>query len=165
MPKPRAFCRHCSWRLGVQRPRISAWRALGLRPYRKGSRAMSVHQRQESGNEKATKSIEMLKAVIDGGTYDTVAARFGVTRTAVERRIKSTATRLIKVVGIEGMNERGMTFARRLREHRVAIIDALADFVPPKPYGPRQTRVVSAEEIAQAVLRIKRRSSRPSHDQ
>jgi hypothetical protein len=42
----------------------------------------------------AVESVEMLKAVIDGGTYATVVARFGVTRTAVERRIKSIALEL-----------------------------------------------------------------------
>ncbi len=126
---------------------------------------MSADQDQESSKPSAAQSVAMLKAVIAGDTYGAVAARFGVTRTAVERRIKSTANRLIRTVGVEGMNEGGMAFARRLRQHRDAILIALAGFEPPEPYGPRQTRVVSTEEIAQAVLRIKGRSNRPRHDQ
>lgn len=126
---------------------------------------MSGDEEQDPSKESAARSIEMLKAVIDGDTYDAVAARFGVTRTAVERRIKSIAVRLSKAVGIDGMNEEGVTFVHRLRQHRGAIMIAVAEFELPKPYGPRQTRIVSTEEIAQAVRRIKGRSNRPWHDQ
>lgn len=126
---------------------------------------MSHVDEQEPSKESAAQSIEMLKSVIGGNTYDAVAAEFGVTRTAVERRIKSIATQLSMAVGIDGMNEEGVAFVRRLRQHRSAILIALADFELPKPYGPRQTRIVSTEEIAQAVLRIRGRSNRPWHDQ
>ena len=126
---------------------------------------MSGHTGKDLGDEGAAQSVEMLKAVIDGETYDVVAARFGVTRTAVERRVKSIAVQLTQAVGIEGLNEGGTAFAQRLRRHRDAILVALAEFEPPKPYGPRQTRVVSTDELAQAALRIKGRSSRPWHDQ
>ena len=34
-------------------------------------------------DDPATRSIEMLKAVVQGRTYDAVAADFGLTRTAV----------------------------------------------------------------------------------
>ena len=40
-----------------------------------------------------------------GRTYESVAADFGITRTAVERRVKVVAMRLCREVGIEGMNE------------------------------------------------------------
>ena len=115
-------------------------------------------------NESAVESVEMLKAVIDGATYETVAAQFGVTRTAVERRIKSLATHLSKADSIKGLNKEGATFVRRLRLHREAILAALAGFEAPAPFGRRETRVVSGEEIVQAALRIKGRSQRPWHD-
>ena len=126
---------------------------------------MSGDEEQESRKEGAAQSIEMLKAVVDGDTYDAVAARFGVTRTAVERRIKSIATRLCKAVGIDGMSAQGVAFVQRLRQHRGAIMIALANFELPIPYGPRQTRVVSTEEITQALRRVRGRSNRPWHDQ
>ena len=118
----------------------------------------------EHGTDSAAHSVEMLKAVIDGATYETVAAQFGVTRTAVERRIKSLAIHLSKAGSIKGLNEQGAAFVRRLRQHRDAILAALAGFEPPAPFGPRETRVVSGEEVAQAALRIKSRSQRPWHD-
>lgn len=126
---------------------------------------MPADQEPERGNDNAAQAIEMLKAVVDGATYDAVAARFGVTRTAVERRIKAVAVRLSKTVGIEGLNTEGVAFVQRLRQHRESILVALAGFEPPAPFGPRQHRVVSSEEITQAALRIKARSARPWHDQ
>ncbi|WP_253950268.1 hypothetical protein [Methylibium sp. T29] len=126
---------------------------------------MPADQEPERGNESAAQAIEMLKAVVDGATYDAVAARFGVTRTAVERRIKAVAVRLSKTVGIEGLNTEGVAFVQRLRQHRESILVALAGFEPLAPFGPRQHRVVSSEEITQAALRIKARSARPWHDQ
>ncbi|MEP6875328.1 MAG: site-specific integrase [Burkholderiales bacterium] len=106
----------------------------------------------------------MLKAVIDGATYETVATQFGVTRTAVERRIKSLAIHLSKAGSINGLNAQGAAFVRRLRQHREAILAALPGFEPPAPFGPRETRVVSGDEIAQAAQRIKGRSQWPWHD-
>lgn len=110
-------------------------------------------------------SIEMLRSVLDGDTYEVVAHRAGITRTAVERRIKSVAKQVSQCVGIEGLNPDAAAFVQRLRQHRVAILAALDDFQPAAPYGPRAGRVVSNEEIAQATVRIKGRSSRPLHDQ
>ena len=112
----------------------------------------------------ATRSIEMLKAVIDGRTYDAVAAEFGITRTAVERRVKGIAARLSKEVGVEGLNEGGAAFVRRLRHKRDAIRVALERFEPRQSDGTRLVRVVSEEEITQAVHRIRGRSAQPERD-
>ena len=49
------------------------------------------------------RSVDMLRAVVQGRTYDSVAADFGVTRTAVERRVKSVAVQLTQVVGVDGL--------------------------------------------------------------
>jgi integrase len=107
----------------------------------------------------------MLKLVLDGETYDAVAARVGVTRTAVERRIKAVAVQLSQCVGIEGLNRDATAFVQRLRQHRAAILAALDDFEPAPSFGPRASRIVSNEEISRAAQRIKGRSSRPWHDQ
>ncbi len=106
----------------------------------------------------------MLKAVVRGETYVTVAARVGKSRTAVERRIKTVAAQLSKVAGIQGLNEEGAAFVRRLRLHRDAILMALESFDPTLSCKSREACILSNEEIAQAVLRIKGRSNRPWHD-
>ncbi len=114
--------------------------------------------------ESAQQSIAMLRAVIDGETYEAVAERFGLSRTAVERRIKAIAVKLTQVVGIDGLKEEGAAFVRRLRLHRDGIIAALAHFDPPPPPASRPARILTLDEIAQGALRIKGRSNRTWHD-
>lgn len=109
-------------------------------------------------------AVAMLRAVIDGRTYDSVAADFGITRTAVERRVKVVAVRLCREVGIEGMNDGATAFVRRLRERREAILHALERFEPAATHVPKEDRVVSADEITRAVLRIRGRSAQPARD-
>jgi integrase len=119
---------------------------------------------QDAFSVTTAQSVEMLRAVINGETYEAVAANFGKSRTAIERRTKSIAAQLSKVVGIQGLNEDGVAFVRRLRLHRDAILVALESFVPTARGPGREARILSDREIAQAALRIKGRSSRPWHD-
>ena len=112
----------------------------------------------------AARSIEMLKSVIGGRTYDAVAADFGITRTAVERRVKGIAARLSVEVGVPGLNEGGAAFVRRLRRERDAILAALNRFDPQPSSSTHPPRVVSPAEIGQAVHRIRGRSAQPERD-
>lgn len=106
----------------------------------------------------------MLRAILDGRTYHAVAVDFGLTRTAVERRVKGVASRLSAEVGIAGLNEGGVAFVRRLRHKRDAILTALERFEPRPRRTPRSAGVVSADEIDQAVHRIRGRSTQPVRD-
>jgi integrase len=124
-----------------------------------------MREEQTQGvDDPATRSIDMLKAVVQGKTYDAVAADFGLTRTAVERRVKSVAVQLTQVVGVDGLRPAGAAFVRRLRLSREAILEALERFEPPRPTGERAARVLLPAEVAQGAVRIKGRSSRPWHD-
>lgn len=114
--------------------------------------------------ENALQSVEMLLAVVDGDTYEAVAARFGISHTAVERRIKSVAVQLIQSVGVDGLQEEGAAFVRRLRQHRTAILAALNNFQPRASAGSRRARAFSVQEVAQGAVRIKGRTSRTWHD-
>jgi integrase len=126
---------------------------------------MPAEERRPGSTAGALRSIEMLKYVLDGETYDTVAAREGVTRTAVERRIKTVAVKVCRRVGIEGLNADATAFVKRLRERREAIMSALEEYQPAGAFGRRSGRVVSNEELAQGAQRIRGRSARPWHDQ
>lgn len=120
---------------------------------------------QQGNPERFTaEAIAMLKAVVDGQTYATVAAECGVTRTAVERRIKALAARLCRQVGIEGVNEDGTAIVSRLRKKRNEILIALDRFDPRSREGQPVPRILSNSEIAQAALRIRGRSNHPSRD-
>lgn len=112
-------------------------------------------------------SILMLKSVLDGATYEKVARDHGVTRTAVERRIKFVARHLNQTVGIQGMTEDGIGFVARLRASRHLILEAL-DSVDPielsRPRRGKSVRVYSREEIIAAAGRIRAYSSQPARD-
>lgn len=125
---------------------------------------MSCDPEPEGDGGTAAQSVKMLKAVLNGETYEAVAARFGLSRTAVERRIKAVAIHLSQVADIDGLNEDGAAFVRRLRLHRDAILAALDDFDPSRPMGQRSNRIVSVDEIHLAAKRIKGRSQQPWHD-
>ena len=117
------------------------------------------------GSKRSTSvSIAMLREVIDGRTYDEVAARFGVTRTAVERRAKAVALRLCREVGVDGLSPGGVSFASRLRERRDAIHQALERFEPDRSPAQPKERILTAEDIARAVVRIRGRSQQPQRD-
>ena len=93
-------------------------------------------------------SIAMLKEVIAGKTYDAVAAQHGVTRTTIERRIKTVALKLSREVGIEGLNEQGLAFVQRLRACKSAITAALEQYEPQisQDHGVE----IESQEVAEA---------------
>ena len=55
--------------------------------------------------ESAARSIKMLKAILDGKTYVAVAQESGLSRSAVEQRVKALARDLQTVVGVERVDE------------------------------------------------------------
>ena len=123
-----------------------------------------AHPSSVGSKPRTSVSIDMLREVIDGRTYDEVAARFGVTRTAVERRAKAVALRLCREVGVDGLGPGGVAFASRLRERRDAIHRALERFEPDSSPAQPKERILTAEDIARAVVRIRGRSQQPQRD-
>jgi integrase len=109
-------------------------------------------------------SMAMLKAVIAGKTYNAVAANYGVSRTAVERRIKALALKLGKEVGIEGINQGGLAFVQRLRNCQAAITAALERYTPSISREKRAGRILTNDDIAYLVQRTRTRSTCPSWD-
>ena len=75
--------------------------------------------------ESSLLSIAMLKEVITGKTYDALAAQYCVSRTAVERCIKTMVRKLSREVGIDGVNADGIVFVRRLSNRSEASMTAL----------------------------------------
>ena len=56
--------------------------------------------------ESVAKSIRMLKEILDGKTYMAIAQASGLSRSAVEQRVKALARDLQTVVGV-GVGRRG----------------------------------------------------------
>jgi len=112
-------------------------------------------------------SIQMLRDVLDGDTYGSVGQRYGISRSAVERRIKDLARQLIRLIGIDGVTEDGIAFVRRLRANRLAILGVLEGLQSEQMVAPRkdkEIRVYSAEEILAAAKRVRTYSSTPERD-
>jgi integrase len=109
-------------------------------------------------------SVDMLLAVLEGETYESVAERHRVTRTAVERRVKTIAVQLCQTVGVEGLSADGAGYVQRLRQHREGIIAALTTFDPNARPDRPSPRILSTDEIVAAARRVGARSDRPCHD-
>lgn len=109
-------------------------------------------------------SALMLRLVLDGETYEAVGARYGITRTAVERRVKSLASRLCKGGRVPGMTESATVFVSRLRAGKGELLKALEDYRPGEPSAERSGDVISEAEIQAGVSRILRRSPDPLRD-
>jgi integrase len=123
-----------------------------------------TNQKPNMESDSTSISIAMLKDVINGETYHVVATKHGVTRTAVERRIKALARTLSREVGIDGVNEKGLGFADRLRQSKVAILAALDRYTPTAFQKRPAARTLSDEEIELALHRIRTRSPFPHRD-
>lgn len=110
------------------------------------------------------RSVDMLRAVVEGQTYRSVGATQGVSRTAVERRIKRVAAQLACSVGLEGLNMDGAASVQRLRQHRHAVLQALAQPLAATPSRARNTQILSQAQIASGAQRIRARSAHPLED-
>jgi len=93
------------------------------------------------------RTVAMLRDILDGERYEVVANRQGISRSAVERRIKALAVRLTHEVGVEGLKESGAAFVKRLRMHREAILQALEHFDPAQGSSQREARVLNPDEV------------------
>lgn len=109
-------------------------------------------------------SMTMLQDVVNGKTYDAVAAVYGLTRTAIERRVKTAALRLFREAGIDGINEEGLAFVQRLRSCRPAITAAIERYEPRMLDQKRGGRILTDQDIALAVQRTRQRSPCPHRD-
>jgi hypothetical protein len=82
------------------------------------------------GAESLAKSIKMLKRILEGKTYVAVAQESGVSRSAVEQRVKALARDLQTVVGVEWVDEDEVPTVKRMRARKNNYLEALAHYRP-----------------------------------
>lgn len=116
-------------------------------------------------NDSEAKSIEMLKAVLNGKTYETVGKTLGLTRSAVEQRVKALARDLQTVVGVEGVDEDETPTIASMRAWRENYLEALEHYRPDRTAG-RQGRngAVTEKELDLAVERTRQTSNCKNRD-
>jgi integrase len=115
-------------------------------------------------NSHGIQAAQMLREVVDGDPSAVVAARWGLSRSGVDRRVKRLAADLTRAVGVEGLRETGAAFVKRLRLHRAAVLEALERFDPAQLSRQREARVLSIEEVELGARRLRCRANRPAHD-
>lgn len=108
------------------------------------------------------KSIEMFKAVLDGRTYEAVAQSAGLTRSAVEQRVKALARDLQTIVGVEGVDDHDLLTIASLRAAKHSYLEALDHYQPERAGQRRRNGTVSEQEIDLLVERT-RLTSNCSH--
>ncbi len=115
-------------------------------------------------SESTRLSIAMLREVLAGGTYDAVAAAHGLTRTAVEHRVKSMAKTLQRKVGIEGLKLEATGYVTKLREAVEGVEAALARFEAGdvKPDDP--PKILTDKEVSVMIHRAGLHSPTPLRD-
>lgn len=120
-----------------------------------------------------TLSAALLRSVLAGHTYEVAARNHGLTRTAVERRVKSLVRDAVHQGLIEGLSESQLIYVRTLRSHRPAIESALETLVQRcadeavttgRPSGSGAVPVLSADDVRVAVRRARLNTVTPERD-
>jgi len=110
--------------------------------------------------ESVAKSIQMLKAVLDGKTYDAVARESRLSRSAVEQRVKALARDVQRIVGVEYVDEDEVPTLIGMRARKDSYLEALAHFQPQRALSARKKRrALTDEDIHHALTMTCRRGN------
>lgn len=100
------------------------------------------------------KAEAIFRQALQGVSYSTIAAEHGITRGAVERRVKRLAERLQTVVGVVGVEGPGAPALEYMRINREHYFEALDHYVPEKVL-PEKRPSPTDEEIDAMLERIR----------
>jgi len=115
--------------------------------------------------ESVAKSIEMLKAVLSGKTYVAVAQESGLSRSAVEQRVKALARDLETVVGVERVDENEVPTVKVMRARKDNYLEALEHYHPQRIADTcKGPRAVTNRDIERAVAVIRQHSKCKKRD-
>lgn len=109
-------------------------------------------------SESTRLSIAVLRAVLAGETYDIVAATYGLTRTAIEHRVKRLAKALQRQVGIQGLNPEATGYVHKLRAFRAEVEAALIRFEAGEIAPAAPPLVLSDKDVRTMIHRAGLRS-------
>lgn len=115
-------------------------------------------------SESTRLSIAVLKAVLAGETYDAVAATRGLTRTAIEHRVKRLAQLLQRQIGIAGLNPEATGYVHKLRAARDEVEAALERFEAGESSPAAPPRILSDKDVRTMIHRAGQRSPSPLRD-
>ncbi|WP_139248307.1 site-specific integrase [Janthinobacterium lividum] len=100
-----------------------------------------------------------LLAMLQGQTYDQIAARFRVTKSTVSKSVTDLARDLQSIVGVVGIDEDSAPTAHVIRAHGKDYLEALEHFVPlAKHAATTSLPIITQAHIDQLVLHTARHS-------
>ena len=115
--------------------------------------------------ESLAKSIKMLKGILDGKTYVVVAQESGLSRSAVEQRVKALARDLETVVGVEWVDEDEVATVKAMRARKDNYLEALEHYQPQRvPDTYKGPRALTDQGIERAVAVIRQHSKCKKRD-
>ena len=110
--------------------------------------------------ESVAKSIQMLKGILDGKTYTLVAQESGLSRSAVEQRVKALARDLQTVVGVEWVDADEVPTLQGLRARKENYLEALEHYHPQRvANAPKGPRALTDQDIDRAAAVIRQHSN------
>jgi len=110
--------------------------------------------------ESVAKSIQMLKGILDGKTYVAIARESGLSRSAVEQRVKALARDLETVVGVERVDEDEAPSVKAMRARKDNYLEALAHYHPERvAVTGKRPRALKDQDIERAVAMIRQHSN------
>jgi hypothetical protein len=117
------------------------------------------------GAESLANSIKMLKRILEGKTYVAVGQESGVSRSAVEQRVKALARDLQTVVGVEWVDEDEVPTVKRMRARKNNYLEALAHYRPQRVVSAgKGSRALTGEHIEHAVAMTRLHSNCRNRD-
>lgn len=91
--------------------------------------------------ESVAESIQMLKGILDGRTYGAIAQESGLSRSAVEQRVKALARELQTVLGVERVDADEVPTVQGLRARKENYLEALEHYHPQRAVNAAKDRV------------------------
>ena len=110
-------------------------------------------------------SADILRSILDGCSYEALAAQYEVSRTVIERRAKQLAAELCRQGLVAGVAEHHLNSAMAMRRHAAALRQALHD-APIRSNGKSRAAMASLsdESIDLALARLRVRSPSAERD-
>ena len=115
-------------------------------------------------DESWARSVTLFRAVLGGESFEAVASQVGITRTAVERRVKRVALHLIQSGGVPGLHPDAAVQVGRLRDRRDDLLAALAAAKLAPSAASRAGRVLEPAEVALGAHRLRAYAGHGQHD-
>src|SRR5436309_10129696 len=126
---------------------------------------LDQREAREMRVESVAKSIQMLKGILDGKTYLAVAQESGLSRSAVEQRVKALARDLQTVVGVECVDEDEVPTVKRMRARKDNYLEALEHYRPQRVVnGGKASRTLTTKDLERAVAVTRRHSKCRNRD-